>query len=504
MPLEQITKKTLETKIDPIAEKQQVFKKIAETFPEYRELINHTEANPIAFVFQHSVADGLELAKKLGLTPEEIRKATIENPRFGLNHYDVIQKVRSYNFIGLPHNVHSENVYNQAHSLKTFDWSYTGPLMPDNARSYFESVMEKSRNEIKEFPAEIINSIGNYYSEFLPYQADKLKKSFEESQFEKGGVKNKKETLSETLDRYLDKGEKILLDKYLESLAKEVDFSGGRAEVGVSLAKLGIPQTQEIGYLVARLNQYRNYPQGEALPTLVISDGNGAKMNFNMEAARKPVAKIKEKIIIQEITKSAEDLINDHYRDSNGRKFKIVFDEVLEKHIVTGESVSTLSKEQQQGVIFETQESLKQFETLFDKYNLRFDHTNFDKVFSDFKYNNDDFKKELDIIKDDPAEFRWLDLTDVIKVLDGAQNNEFKKVFEYHIISDRISNSSLIGVSEYLARAVEHENKSSLSDNQIGELFLKFQDSVKSTLKHPKEMERPLQQLEQVHSITIN
>lgn len=497
MPLEQKNLKTPETKNDPIVQKQEVFKKIAETFPEYRELIKHTEANPIAFVFQHSITDGLELAKKLGLTPEEIRKATIENPLFGLSHEKLIfqmemsiRRIFEYSDV----NVQLNNTAKQVRSLVSVHTPKT-IIQKENARTFFEAHHEKRRKEITEFPKEIIDSIANYYAEFLPYQADNIGGLVEEYNQEKErGIKNKSESISDRIIRYTDKGEKILLQKYIDILVKE---AAGRHDVSPvqMLTDLGVPQSEMAHMSRLVIMETTLKEQQDPLPTLLINDGNGNKMNFNMEAARKPVEKIKEKIIIQEITKSVENLLNNKYKNQDAA-YKVIFDEILGKHIISLEPTG-LSKEKQQELIFNEQESVQQIENLFKKYNFNFDHTNFEDALDEFKDNNEAFREELQSIDAGNSKIlKLLDLSDTMKTLEHVENGELKKVFEYHVLSSRIHDSVLNGVTEYLANIVEGKQTSSLSEEQIGQLFLELEDRIKSTLKNTPELKNPLHQLD--------
>ena len=240
----------------------------------------------------------------------------------------------------------------------------------------------------------------------------------------------------------------------------------------------------------------------DSLPILSIRDGNGNKMNFNMEASRKPVEKIKEKIITQEIIKSSEKLLSNKYKNKDA-SYKIIFDEILKQHVVSL-GHNELSREQTQEVIFREQESVQQMEDLFSKYNFTFDHTNFEEALDEFKDNNEDFRTELAAIDaGDRETITSLDLADTLKMFERIKNTELKKFIEYYVISERIHRSALNGIAEYLANIVEGKQQSLLSEQQIGELFLELENSLENTLRNTPELKTPLQQLDVLKVPTI-
>jgi hypothetical protein len=506
MPIEQITKKTLESKIDPIAEKQQVFKKIAETFPEYRELINHTEANPIAFVFQHSVADGLELAKKLGLTPEEIRKVTIENPGFVLNHNKVSGYTEGWLWsnsgLSVDENIQFKNIITQARNINA---TWGNPDAPEKqaAQTFFEASYEKRKNEIGEFPKETINSIADYYAEFLPYRSEKLGNP-------KEIILNKytPDTIS-LLNTKLDQGKKVLFPKYIEALTNEIVEKYPEDNYKDALLKMEIP-AEEAKFIIGslRLIKENSKYSTEALPTLVMKLGIGGNKTWNLDATRKPVARIREKIIEHDMTKLTEDLAASalgYGGSSSHYNIKIGYDETLRQHVINKELKESDSSEEIQEALFKGKKMFQEFDVLFKKYNVlpetlgKKNFSELQTIIEETLKNNEDFKHETDSIEEfhDERILKNAELPIQLELFSGIQSNILRKSLEYQAIQDRISEKQLKGIAQFLYDASEQKVPSTLTEDDIGKLFILLEDEMKKDFPYfNTEIKTALQQLD--------
>lgn len=483
MPIEQKILKSPETVTDPVVQKQKLFRHIAETFPEYRDIANHAEIDPIGLVFQHSVADGLELAKKLGLTPEEIRKRTIENPVFGLSHSKVILYVNT-DLVGTeaqnkPGAIQLKNILNHIADGK---FTSTSSEESQKARTFFQASFEKRKQDIQQFPREIIDSIAGYYAEFLPYRADELRKSYEEANPRHSGEL----TPFGKLTMHLEQGKKALFPKYMKALAKEVYENHSTEDPREVLEQLGVPK-DEVIFMEASVDEYRSHETGEPLPTLVMNHGAGGKQNFNLEAMRKPVAKIREKLLTKELTIGAEELLNGRMHTGSHERHAIVYDENLKEHICTKQETVIPSQEEIQGQLYKIKEFFQQFEIIAKKHNLFNEKTrnmSYDEL-SDYitkaQEMNPEFEAELKAIDSEKFnDLHSVDLCEYVKVYDDLSFPELKRGLEYNVVHERIKDDFLAGIAEYLANVIDKKQPSLLTDKDLGELWNEFEEATKN------------------------
>jgi hypothetical protein len=82
---------------DRIKAKQEIRQGLNDILPEIRhELGGFEKENPLSFVFQASIADGLDISRDLRLSPEEIQQLTLKGGYwFYQKHKEVFDKVIS-------------------------------------------------------------------------------------------------------------------------------------------------------------------------------------------------------------------------------------------------------------------------------------------------------------------------------------------------------------------------------------------------------------------------
>lgn len=499
MTIEQKTKKTIEQSADPVVLKQQMFKGIVETFPEYRELAKHTEIDPVGFVFQHSVADGLELAKKLNLTPDEIKKRTIQNPFFVLSHKKLIERTEVLMYLSqVQPDVHFKNNILQTTTLRG----------DEEKRVFFESHLEKRRNDMDEFPDEVIESIGNYYAEFLPYRVDQLGKSQEQFNQEKGYTAPKFH-----LEESLESGKKILFEKYMEALSKEIELRNGSEPLEATLVTLGIPSS-EIVFVKKSLENYIEGKENKGkFPTLTINHGAG-KINMNLEATRKPVAKIKEKVITNNIIKDAEQYNHGQTQYYSKSLLKITYDEQLNEYIPNyfNRDTKSISREQIDQYCFECREFFQQLDYFIKKLKekgkipdnwVTGQYPNYHSFLSDLLqmrlYRDfsdapeiEPLREELEqrsglIRRNDSAlHLINLSLDDQLQILPDDLSPDLKIFLEKAIISQTFNYGRNEGVAKFLRLALDGKKNLSISYEDLHALFDEYKDSILSR-KHRKK-----------------
>ncbi len=481
---------------DPIKARNKMFEKVLEKLPEFRHTLSESATvDPVGYVFRNSIQDGLELARQAGLTPAEIYKTTLGRSLFCLSHKEVVvQSGRLMESMGLPTKYQMLDLFKRFHADQDFknDFNETGYVA-------YDQTLRTQIDDMKTRNPGVYWDINDYYREFLPYRAEELAKSEEEALELKKLLerKNKKGNVPEESDvekrgRSINQAMDVLLPKYFKVL-EDIILKGDTESLPLRTTSMERLEAQgfslgEASVLTVYFESYwemKNNP--EKLPELVMRGPSGFKQSWNLEAARKPVAKIVENMRKKALTKNVEKLLDQYgQRGKDKDAYKIVFDPIFGKHIATREPFHMPTAHGCAEEIISTQEIVKIVGKIINRMPEESKDLSFDTLGSELEValkqegNEDlhDAYKALNKGEDDFTNYGPIE--DVVPLfLEATQEESAKDYAEAYIISKRIDGNLLTGIAEYLNDCFEKKNKSSLSEKNLAILAAKLEDKIK-------------------------
>lgn len=504
MPLEhgfggkEIVKNKIE---DPITARNKMFDKLLERLPEIRNISKDNAAiNPISFIFRNSIQDGLEFARKAGLTPQEIYNSTFHDRLFNLAHQEVAKQAFVSTADSILIATGNGDVYEKLrlNPNNVFeDFSEKADLSV-LGKGYLEEYSLPWQDKEIEKNSDLYKTIEDHYREFLPYRANELKESIEEAkekaeskrreELRKKGIKEKP-SAEQVRTEHIKKAENILLSKYLEVLDDKIFSLGETSDPTEVQARLDVECDLDVASQDAVAGALLVYHEGkkseEALPTFFMKQG-GQMFTWDLERARKPVAKIIENISAKKLRGDLESLCNEKgsgATEKNLESFRIIFDEVLGQHIATIEPFHRPSMHESAEEVLLLRQMVPIWSEAIEPMDI--EALPIEQL----------IEKVQNVIYDAPYSRRLGELNAAQHALGSkfwahAYLQDFidsfgdvpaktKQYIEVDNIHHRIEFNKLEGVAKYLADALEKKNNSALTENQIGDLFKFLENQTK-------------------------
>ena len=493
---------------DPIKAKAEIFKDMKVHLPELRKYINEpiTTGGPVADVFGASIEDGLELARQLRLTPEEIQKVSLlKNPIFSAKHPEVIKQAKSIaQEIGIPE-----------YNLNNLGY---GSAVKDIGASV-ETYVHVHAGEWKEFTPELetlMAKVEDYYAEFLPYRLDtessrRAQKSAEtipETDLEK------RQTLN-----HLRQGEDILFKKYIQALEEEARTHGLDA-VEQRLRSEGVeehdvwrftqivqPAIKDTADAEAK-REVTNKKEEEdirntAFPSIVLTI-RGEKREFNLARDRKPVQKIIEQVLKREMIKDVENVVN---RYMHGRDYVVIEkDPVLGKYIPSKISGTEVKHHEQEDAKIKTARIYEHYGQLFTTVGQpKSDSLKDINTWIKEVQNTDAFDQTMKEAGSIPnANFT---IEQYLELAAASKNVYLQKYLEADFITTAINEKDFRGISTVLSEMAEGTRSTVLNKSEIGALFQELEESAGmnsfSYIEDYKEYQRVLDAVNAMENPTM-
>lgn len=500
MPLEHgfLGKEHKTSKIeDPITQRNKMFEKVIEELRVHRDTMN-ASVTPASFIFRNSIQDGLDFARKAGLTPDEIKKATIQNALFSLSHRKTMVSLlrKGKDEMNIPY-LKEGSVIETSFDERFTNWNDHYAELTPKGKDSFEFHLKWQDQEMNDSP-KVFQIIEDYYREYLPYRAAELKKSDEEHQEElerarreklrKEGVKEKPSPEQLRTD-HMKKAENILLGKYLGVLDEKVFEDKNISEfdayerVSELLNHENIHTISEIADTLWMYHQ--NKESEESLPVFFMKQ-DGQTYEWDLESARKPVAKIVENISAKKLREDLEYLCNRlGYRREDEESYKIIFDQVLNRHIATKQPFHRPGVHESAEEILMVGDIVSVFNDVFSQYSIDLENLSMrdaEKAVNDFVETNSELKERFEKADNsDNHQVNFSNYGSIEHVIDQFCKNaspKTKSYIEALVLKMRINEDRLEDVSTYLANAIEKKNGSELSDRRMGELFALLEDRL--------------------------
>lgn len=489
---------------DPIAARNKMFDVVLDNLPEFRNhMYGGHQVDPVSFVFRNSIQDGLELSRKAGLSPDEILRTTLQKPMFHLVHKEVTDKsFKLMQKIGVQEDEYVDTAATFMNRFKDKkiknDFNEKGYVFYNAAYIPRQTEAFDTGNN-----KEAYESIEDYYREFLPYRAAELKKSHEEMMELQNAAekKNKKrngieETDTEKRARTMNQSMDVLLPKYFKTMEDNFIQPGDDLTNHVSATNMiaqrmelegGIPKEESIERASALVQFCDMKNSEEKLPDLVMRGGAGFKQTWNLEAARKPVAKIVENMRKKALLKNMEQICDGAgVRDVTKDAYKIIYDPIIGKHIPTREPYRMPTEHECAEEIISMQDAVGVLEKAIVRMPSMLHDAPFDVMDSELNSwlkedANADLKAEFDALnkKTGNSFDSYGPIEKVIPLfLGSSQEKTVRDYIEAYTIGSRIDSNLLTGIAEYLNDALEGKNKSSLSEKNLAILAAKLREKV--------------------------
>jgi hypothetical protein len=205
--------KTTEKPFDPRQEKAEIWQGIKGVLDESREHLyevgSSLQVNPISFVFEASLEDGLALAKYLRLTPEEITQFTLTGGSsfFREKHEKVLEQARTFlRLSGVTDDSIEPFMDGTQKSRDTGEKMEQSVARRDDISRGFSPEMQ-----------DVLKKIQTYYAHFLPFRAEELAREGKKNPYHPPSAQSasRRELFNQKKKNQIRQAENILFDTYL-------------------------------------------------------------------------------------------------------------------------------------------------------------------------------------------------------------------------------------------------------------------------------------------------
>lgn len=477
-----------ESPFDPIKAKEEIRQGLKDNLPEIRRELGQSEKeSPLSFVFQASLEDGLNLARDLRLSPEEIQHLTLKG---GFWFYEKHKKVfdtavRKAKEIGVPQD---ETLNFQSSHHEVF-------LKQDLDR------IDKERKSFHTEKEQLMEKLENYYSEFLPYR---LELQGSKKRRNEGGEPipqkiSEYELFNRRKAEHMRRAEGIIFNKYVRELSDSglPDDASARTK---KLIDLGIPESEheQVFELLLKYNAHVEQTKTEAdkikssgakagdeVFPLIVMNAGGVKREWNLARDRKPVNKIIEQMVKKEIVGDVQKMLN----ENSGGGY------VVEKDSVTGQYVPMREPENRkrheiEEARMDTEKAWRAVSTFLEDQknptsNSLADISSWiEEITETEEWKN--FEKNL-------GPEGELPLKEQLSLAEKIPNQYLRKHIENYYIRDSVEKRHLRGVPQLLIDMSEGKQSTTLSPDEIGALYAYYEDNANckniATLSAEKQIE---------------
>ncbi len=473
---------------DPIKAKEEIRQGLKDNLPEIRhELGKSDKESPLSFVFQASLEDGLDLARELRLSPEEIQKLTLKGGMWAYEKHDKVFKAALIKArgIGLP-------------TDETL--SFTGSHHPEFLKLDLNDI-DAERKKFSPEKEQLMQKLENYYSEFLPYR---LESQGSKKRRNEGGESIPQkfsdiELSNRRKAEHMRRAEGIIFDKYVRELS-DIEWPDDISARAKKLSDLGIPENEheDILRLVRKYNAHAGQTKAEAekikssgakagdeVFPLIVMNAGGVKREWNLAKDRKPVRKIIEQMVKKEIVGDVQKMLNEN--SAGGY--------VVEKDSVTGQYVPMREAENRkrheiEQARMDTEKAWNAVSSfLIDQKNPASPSVaDISSWIEDITETEEwkKFEKNLGPEGDLP-------LTIQLSLAEKIPNPYLRKHIENYYIRDAVEKKHLRGIPQLLIDMSEGKQSTTLSPDEIGALYAYYEDNANcknvATLSYEKQIE---------------